>query len=151
LAEVFGDDLFDELELGDHFRIIGGDTGKFQPRFALSGWAFGELFLDGLGNLVLQVHALLCRRGRGLLKQGIWEFNRGYHNHTIACSGDHASFEVMGRCAQRRVIPRVSPKTEPFKCWLAKVGFELLEEIENPELAARRMWEISIPAFHAGF
>jgi hypothetical protein len=27
------------------------------------------------------VHALLCRRGRGLLKQGIWEFNRGYHNN----------------------------------------------------------------------
>ncbi len=29
-----------------------------------------------------------------------------------------------------------SPKAEPFKRWLAKVGFERLEEIENPELAA---------------
>lgn len=28
------------------------------------------------------------------------------------------------------------PKAEPFKRWLAKVGFERLEEIENPELAA---------------
>jgi len=32
-----------------------------------------------------------------------------------------------------------SPKAEPFKRWLAKVGYERLEEIENPELAAKRM------------
>jgi hypothetical protein len=32
-----------------------------------------------------------------------------------------------------------SPKAEPFKLWLAKVGYERLEEIENPELAAKRM------------
>ena len=32
-----------------------------------------------------------------------------------------------------------SPKAEPFKLWLAQVGFERLEEIENPELAAKRM------------
>jgi hypothetical protein len=35
-----------------------------------------------------------------------------------------------------------SPKAEPFKRWLAKVGYERLQEIENPELAARRMREI---------
>ncbi len=32
-----------------------------------------------------------------------------------------------------------SPKAEPFKLWLARVGYERLEEIENPELAAKRM------------
>jgi DNA-damage-inducible protein D len=31
-----------------------------------------------------------------------------------------------------------SPKAEPFKKWLAKVGFERLEEIRNPELAIHR-------------
>lgn len=35
-----------------------------------------------------------------------------------------------------------SPKAEPFKRWLAQVGYERLEEIENPELAAKRMREI---------
>lgn len=35
-----------------------------------------------------------------------------------------------------------SPKAEPFKLWLAKVGYERLEEIENPELAQHRMREI---------
>jgi len=32
-----------------------------------------------------------------------------------------------------------SPKAEPFKRWLAKVGYERVEEIENPELAQERM------------
>ena len=31
-----------------------------------------------------------------------------------------------------------SPKAEPFKRWLAKVGYERVQEIENPELAAKR-------------
>jgi len=31
-----------------------------------------------------------------------------------------------------------SPKAEPFKRWLAKVGYERIQEIENPELAAKR-------------
>jgi hypothetical protein len=42
-----------------------------------------------------------------------------------------------------RLIQSVpSPKAEPFKRWLAKVGYERLEEIEDPELAAKRMREI---------
>ncbi len=31
-----------------------------------------------------------------------------------------------------------SPKAEPFKRWLAKVGYERMQEIENPELATKR-------------
>jgi len=39
-----------------------------------------------------------------------------------------------------RIIQSIpSPKAEPFKRWLATVGYERLEEIENPELAAQRM------------
>jgi len=34
-----------------------------------------------------------------------------------------------------------SPKAEPFKLWLAQVGSERLEEIENPELAIQRTRE----------
>ncbi|MFH0728406.1 MAG: hypothetical protein V2B19_18975 [Pseudomonadota bacterium] len=31
-----------------------------------------------------------------------------------------------------------SPKSEPFKRWLAKVGYEQVQEIEDPELATQR-------------
>ncbi len=38
-----------------------------------------------------------------------------------------------------RIIQSIpSPKAEPFKLWLAKVGYERVQEIENPELAAQR-------------
>lgn len=39
-----------------------------------------------------------------------------------------------------RIIQSVpSPKAEPFKQWLARVGYERIQEIENPELAQERM------------
>jgi hypothetical protein len=51
---------------------------------------------------------------------------------------DVADSEQLLRLVQS--IP--SPKAEPFKLWLAQVGYERLEEIQNPELAAKRMWEL---------
>ena len=42
-----------------------------------------------------------------------------------------------------RIIQSIpSPKAEPFKLWLAKVGAERLAEIENPELATQRTREL---------
>lgn len=46
-------------------------------------------------------------------------------------------------CANTEGILRIiqsipSPKAEPFKRWLAKVGYERIQEIENPELATKR-------------
>ena len=50
-------------------------------------------------------------------------------------STDTADTETIFRIIQS--IP--SPKAEPFKKWLARVGYERLQEIENPELAQKRM------------
>ena len=49
----------------------------------------------------------------------------------------------MLNCANTEGIFRIiqsipSPKAEPFKRWLAKVGYERVQEIENPELATKR-------------
>ena len=42
-----------------------------------------------------------------------------------------------------RIIQSISsPKAEPFKRWLAEVGSERLEELNNPELAAERLRQI---------
>ena len=42
-----------------------------------------------------------------------------------------------------RIIQSIpSPKAEPFKKWLAQVGYERIEEIENPELAQERMKQL---------
>lgn len=51
---------------------------------------------------------------------------------------DCANTETLLRIIQS--IP--SPKAEPFKRWLAKVGYERIQEIENPELASIRAREL---------
>ncbi len=50
-------------------------------------------------------------------------------------------------CANTQTLFRIiqsipSPKAEPFKLWLAQVGYERVQEIENPELAQKRIREI---------
>ena len=50
---------------------------------------------------------------------------------------DVADTEQLLRLIQS--IP--SPKSEPFKMWLAKVGYERIEETEDPELAFERAME----------
>jgi len=47
---------------------------------------------------------------------------------------DAANTETMFRIVQS--IP--SPKAEPFKRWLAKVGYERVQEIDDPELGTKR-------------
>ena len=47
------------------------------------------------------------------------------------CVNTEAAFRII------QSIP--SPKAEPFKRWLAQVGRERVQEIENPELAQQRM------------
>ena len=47
---------------------------------------------------------------------------------------DCADTETMFRIIQS--IP--SPKAEPFKRWMARVGYERIQEIEDPELATKR-------------
>ena len=51
---------------------------------------------------------------------------------------DCANTESLFRIVQS--IP--SRKAEPFKRGLAKVGYQRVQEIENPELAQKRMKEI---------
>jgi len=55
-------------------------------------------------------------------------------NYITDCANTESMFRII------QSIP--SPKAEPFKRWLAKVGYERVQEIEDPELAQKRMKEI---------
>ena len=52
-------------------------------------------------------------------------------NQKVNCANTEGIFRII------QSIP--SPKAEPFKRWLAQVGYERIKEIENPELAQDRM------------
>ena len=61
--------------------------------------------------------------------------------HTLEVSTEGGKQKML--CANTEVIFRIiqsipSRKAEPFKRWLARVGYERVQEIENPELATKR-------------
>ena len=61
----------------------------------------------------------------------------------IAADGKNRKIQCANAEGLLRIIQSISsPKAEPFKRWLAKVGYERLEEIENPELATKRVRKI---------
>lgn len=61
----------------------------------------------------------------------------------IALDGKHRKVQAANIKGLFRIIQSIpSPKAEPFKQWLAQVGYERMLEIENPELAQERMKEL---------
>jgi len=67
------------------------------------------------------------------------------HTLPINTTGGKQNMNCINTEGTFRVIQSIpSPKAEPFKLWLAKVGYERVQEIENPELAQKRMKELYI-------
>lgn len=61
----------------------------------------------------------------------------------VAPDGKMRETDAANVKALLRIIQSIpSPKAEPFKQWLAQVGYERILEIENPELAQERMKEL---------
>ncbi|MEK6913133.1 MAG: Bro-N domain-containing protein [Nanoarchaeota archaeon] len=65
--------------------------------------------------------------------------------HTLPINTDGG--KQLMNCSDTEGIFRIiqsipSKKAEPFKRWLAKVGYERIKEIENPELAQERMKQL---------
>jgi hypothetical protein len=60
----------------------------------------------------------------------------------IASDGKMRETDVADTEQLLRIIQSIpSPKAEPFKIWLAKVGYERIEETEDPEIAFDRAME----------
>ncbi|MFA5318084.1 MAG: Bro-N domain-containing protein [Patescibacteria group bacterium] len=61
----------------------------------------------------------------------------------LSADGKKYATDCVNTKSAFRLIQSIpSPKAEPFKLWLAQVGKERLDEIENPELAQERMKEL---------
>jgi len=61
----------------------------------------------------------------------------------VAADGKKRKIQAANIEGIFRIIQSIpSPKAEPFKRWLAKVGYERIQEIEDPELASDRAREI---------
>jgi hypothetical protein len=71
------------------------------------------------------------------------ELGKGWGQIATPLSIDTPGGKQRVNCANTEGLFRIiqsipSPKAEPFKRWLAKVGYERVQEIEDPELASKR-------------
>ena len=71
------------------------------------------------------------------------ELSKGWGQIATPLSVQTSGGDQKLNCANTEGIFRIiqsvpSPKAEPFKRWLARVGYERIQEIENPELATKR-------------
>lgn len=74
------------------------------------------------------------------------ELSKGWvqfvHTLAISTSGGSQRMNCANTESMFRIIQSIaSKKAEPFKRWLAQVGYERIQEIENPELAQNRARE----------
>ena len=81
------------------------------------------------------------------MKQRDLELKKGWVQIVRTLSIETSGGKQKLNCANTEGIFRIiqsipSPKAEPFKRWLAKVGYERVQEIEDPELAAKRSREL---------
>ena len=75
------------------------------------------------------------------------ELAKGWGQFVTPLSVDTIGGKQKLNCASAKGLLRIiqsipSPKAEPFKLWLAQVGSDRLDEIENPELATQRTREL---------
>ena len=75
------------------------------------------------------------------------ELNKGWGQIVtplfILTDGGKQSLNCANAAGIFRIIQSIpSPKAEPFKRWLSQVGYERIQEIQNPELAQERMKQI---------
>jgi len=78
---------------------------------------------------------------RKLVKEGYMElYDKIVQLKFAAADGKHYATDCANTETMFRIIQSIpSPKVEPLKRWLAKVGKERIEEIENPEISMERM------------
>lgn len=81
------------------------------------------------------------------MRQRDKELAKGWVQFVPTLSVDTPGGRQKMGCANAKGLLRIiqsipSPKAEPFKLWLAQVGSDRLDEIENPELATQRTREL---------
>jgi hypothetical protein len=106
-------------------------------------WYFAIVDVVGVLTDSVDAGAYWRKLKERLKKEGNETVTNCHAFKMTAADGKQRMTDVADAEQLLRLIQSVpSPKAEPFKRWLAKVGYERLQEIENPEVASQRMREI---------
>jgi DNA-damage-inducible protein D len=132
---------------------MAGDTGPsgamvvFQDRKIRRIWHDGEWYFSVVDVVAALTDSPMPRQYWSKMKEREFDKLELYPIWVQLKLPSSDGKEYDTDCANTESIFRIiqsipSKKAEPFKLWLAKVGYERVQEIENPELAQERMKRI---------
>jgi DNA-damage-inducible protein D len=129
-----------DIKMRDEKKMILFENSKIRRVWHEDDWWFSVV--DVVGVLVGNVN---YRRYWSDLKIKLKEEGSELYDIIVQLKMKSADGKMyLTDCANKKGLFRIiqsipSKKAEPFKIWLAKVGSERIDEIENPELAQERM------------
>ncbi|MFH1097430.1 MAG: Bro-N domain-containing protein [Candidatus Desantisbacteria bacterium] len=126
----------------NHAQIALFKGRKIRKTIHNNEWWFSVV--DVVQVLTDQSHDLMARKywnklSQRLRDEGSEPVTNCHRLKLLAPDGKMRETDCANTEGIFRIIQSIpSPKAEPFKRWLAKVGYERMQEIENPELATKR-------------
>ena len=106
-------------------------------------WYFSLVDVIGLLTNSVNPNAYWRKLKERLKKEGNETVTNCHGLKMMAADGKMRMTDIADTEQLLRLIQSIpSPNAEPFKVWLAKVGYERIEETEDPELAFDRAMEI---------
>jgi hypothetical protein len=120
----------------------------FQDKKIRRAWHEGEWFFSVVDAVAALTDSSAPRRYWSDLKaklnvEGFELYEKIVQLKLPSADGKNYETDCVNTKTMFRLIQSIpSPKAEPFKQWLAQVGYERVQEIENPELAQKRMKEL---------
>jgi len=124
-------------------KIIVFESKKIRRMWYNEEWYFSVVDVCGALTDSLDAGAYWRKLKQRLIAEGSEVVTFCHELKLEASDGKKYKTDCSNTEGMFRIIQSIpSPKAEPFKRWLAKVGYERVLEIENPELSQERMKEL---------
>jgi len=120
--------------------IVVFESRKIRREWHQEEWWFSVVDVCGVLTESVDAGAYWRKLKQRLKKEGSEVVTNCHGLKLEAADGKKYKTDCANTEGIFRIIQSIpSPKAEPFKRWLAKVGYQRVQEIENPELAQERM------------
>lgn len=120
---------------------------RFEDRYVRQTEHNGELYFSIEDLVAILTNSVDPKQYINRMRARDAELSKGWvqivHTLSMPTAGGAQKINCANLGGCFRIIQSISsPKAEPIKLWLAQMGYERIQEIENPEIAQERMMEI---------
>ena len=124
-------------------KIIVFESKKIRRVYHNEEWWFSVIDVVSALTESIDARAYWRKLKQRLIEEGSQVVTNCHRLKLEAPDGKLRETDCANTQGMFRIIQSIpSPNAEPFKIWLAQVGYERVQEIENPELAQERMKQL---------